>query len=451
MRFRLSHILVLAVLALAFPAAAQAISFEYDGSFGSGVNPNGRFSSPAGIAVDEAGRVFVADSGGGRVEVFDNAESGNKFLGVIADGVTRPTGVAVDNRQRLDVADAAANVIDKFDAFNNQGEFLRVIGSSGQALGELQGPQMIDTDSRAYIYVAETGNTRVQWFNGNGGPILGFGVGDPPQFNNPYGIARMPEGLFYVSNDEPGAGGLRVYDQRGFLLRTVAGPGTDPGLVDDGRGVARDRLGRVIVVDAGMDRVEAFNSFAAGNGFLGSFGSQGSGPGRFDDPTGAAMGPGGMLYVADAGNGRVERIRFDDADHDGVLDAADNCPGVPNPYQTDSNHNGRGDACDPAPASRARRLERGVVAGTAAGLHVTRVEVAVARLGARGRCRWYSAARGGFGPATSCAQPVYLRTTGVARWRRQLAATAGPGTYRVLSRALPGEGRPSVRTFRIRG
>src|SRR3954464_3573444 len=214
MRVRVRYILILAVLALASVPASAAFAGPCGdaGSFGSGVNPDGRFVRASGIAVDEAGRVFVADSGGGRVEVFDNAENGNKFLGVIAEGVTRPTGVAIDNRQRVVVADIAANVIDKFDSFNDGGEFLRAIGSSGQALGGLQGPQMLDTDSRAYIYVAEQGNTRVQFFNGNGGPILGFGVGDPAPFNNPYGIARMPEGLFYVSKDEGGARGLAVLE-----------------------------------------------------------------------------------------------------------------------------------------------------------------------------------------------------------------------------------------------
>src|SRR5947209_784941 len=101
MRLRLSHILLVAVLVLAAPGAAHAGPFEYDGSFGSGVNGNGRFVSASGIAVDEAGRVFVSDSGGGRVEVFDNAEAGNAFLGVIAEGVTQPTGVVIDNRQRV--------------------------------------------------------------------------------------------------------------------------------------------------------------------------------------------------------------------------------------------------------------------------------------------------------------------------------------------------------------
>jgi hypothetical protein len=39
-----------------------------------------------------------------------------------------------------------------------------------------------------------------------------------------------------------------------------------------------------------------------------------------------------------------------DADLDGVLDSADNCPAVANPSQTDTSGDGIGDACEPAPA-----------------------------------------------------------------------------------------------------
>ncbi|NDG44949.1 MAG: hypothetical protein EBY36_09555 [Gammaproteobacteria bacterium] len=40
----------------------------------------------------------------------------------------------------------------------------------------------------------------------------------------------------------------------------------------------------------------------------------------------------------------------DDLDDDGVLDALDNCFGIFNPAQTDSNRNGIGDACEKQPA-----------------------------------------------------------------------------------------------------
>ena len=95
-----------------------------------------------------------------------------------------------------------------------------------------------------------------------------------------------------------------------------------------------------------------------------------------------------------------------------------------------------------------RRLARGLVVGTAGGRHVSRVEVAVARVAPGGRCSWYR--HGRFGRATSCARPVYLPATGVARWKRRVAA-GGRGTYRVLSRALPGQSRPSLRTFQASG
>lgn len=39
-----------------------------------------------------------------------------------------------------------------------------------------------------------------------------------------------------------------------------------------------------------------------------------------------------------------------DTDHDGVPDASDNCPSVPNPTQTDGDLDGLGDACDNCPA-----------------------------------------------------------------------------------------------------
>ena len=51
---------------------------------------------------------------------------------------------------------------------------------------------------------------------------------------------------------------------------------------------------------------------------------------------------------AASGSGTYSVETLSDADADGVLDASDNCPTVPNPGQADWNHNGKGDACDPS-------------------------------------------------------------------------------------------------------
>src|SRR4051794_41299371 len=94
---RLRTTAALAVAALgALPAAAAAEPLlAYEAAFGA---PHGRFADPAGIAADAGGRVYVADAGAGRVEVFDSASDGNGHLGTIGAGeVVPPARGAVRN------------------------------------------------------------------------------------------------------------------------------------------------------------------------------------------------------------------------------------------------------------------------------------------------------------------------------------------------------------------
>jgi hypothetical protein len=168
------------------------------------------------------------------------------------------------------------------------------------------------------------------------------------------------------------------------------------------------------------------------------------------------------------------RLRYDDADRDGVLDDADNCKGVANPDQQDIDHDGIGDACDPdidgdgvpnaqdlcrythrgpdanhdgcadprsrisTPRNRGRYSRHrlfGSVTGTAAGdtLGVAEVRVAVARKSG-GRCRWLDS-KGKLGSPTSCAKPRFMRAKGTDRWSLRVKVR-GRGSWRVLSRAV---------------
>jgi len=132
---------------------------------GSGV---GELKCPTGVAVDGAGKVFVADCDNHRIQVFDAKGEVVRVFGREGSGtgeLKRPAGVAVDGAGNVFVADCLNDRIQVFDA---KGEVVRVFGREGCGVGELKKPTGVAVDGAGKVFVADNYNHRI----GSLGPLV---------------------------------------------------------------------------------------------------------------------------------------------------------------------------------------------------------------------------------------------------------------------------------------
>lgn len=188
-----------------------------------------------------------------------------------------------------------------------------VIGSIGTEVGRLSGPVGLALDAAGSIYVIDSGNSRVQVFDGRGAStgLAGSAGGEAGQFNQPSDIAVGADGFVYVTDTwnhriEKFGADLAFIAAFGKPTRDLISPGPDE--MWGPRGIAVDGEGNVWVTDTGTNRVRKFGPDGTA---IASFGSRGKAPGQFIEPVGIALGPDGSIYVADAGNARIQKFASD--------------------------------------------------------------------------------------------------------------------------------------------
>lgn len=183
---------------------------------GSGTEP-GQFRDPIGVAVGPDGIITVVDSGNARVQRFapDGAflEAWGDEPGGVAftrtDNGLGPTGVTIAPDGTTWVADTWGHRVVALDA---NGQVLQAIGAEtidtgdnparvAEGGGRFFGPRAIAISGDA-IYVADTGNERIQKFGPDGAFLDawgGYGSG-PNQLIEPVGLAIGPDGNIYVAD-----------------------------------------------------------------------------------------------------------------------------------------------------------------------------------------------------------------------------------------------------------
>lgn len=229
-----------------------------------GIRNPGALTKPIALAIDGAGRVYVADVTLRRVHVYDAL---GLFLREIGkpDDLLRPTGVAVSrDGNRIYVIDRASNDSDQHRVlvYGADGTRRSEIGTRGAGPGAFNVPVQAATAPDGTLYVLDAGNFRVQAFTPDGKHILSFGsVGaGPGQFARPRGIAVDDDANVYVS--DAAYGNVQVFDRTGRLLIAIGQSSIEdaPGRYALPLGVAVDETRRVYVVDQFFAKVEVIRA-----------------------------------------------------------------------------------------------------------------------------------------------------------------------------------------------
>jgi uncharacterized protein (TIGR03663 family) len=179
----------------------------------------------------------------------------------------------------------------------------RAFGNAGTGDGQFTAPRAAAVGPDGLLYVADSGNNRIQVLDPDGNLVRAWGSAGagPGQFQEPWGIAVGDDGRVYVADTwnhrvqvfDPGGGYLSEWG--GFMDIQGQADG-EPGVFWGPRDIGLDAAGHVYVADTGNKRVQVFSPEGE---FVAQWGGGGVIAGRFEEPTGVAIGPDGSVYVED--------------------------------------------------------------------------------------------------------------------------------------------------------
>ncbi|HYH58292.1 MAG TPA: Ig-like domain-containing protein [Thermoleophilaceae bacterium] len=223
-----------------------------------------------------------------------------EIFGDVADGSLRlAQDIAFDAPNGIVwIVDGDRNQLKRYSAAT--GAFLSAVGTEGSGPGQFDFPQGIAVDGAGAVYVADTGNNRVQKLSPAGAHMLTIGDGSQGPGNNqliqPLDVAADSTGDIYVAD----SGNRRVqrFSSAGAFEATIGGPGDGDGQFGTlGPGsLAIDASNALYVTDPFFTN-ERIHKFVGGT-YVGQTGSPGHLPGQFQGLGKIAV-LGSTLYAMD--------------------------------------------------------------------------------------------------------------------------------------------------------
>jgi hypothetical protein len=310
--------------------------------------------TPARVAIDGSGNVYISDYSNNRVRKITASTgtittiggtgtagySGDNGAATAAE-IDLPYGIAVDGSGNVYFSDLGNNRVRKI---SSSGTITTVAGNgtagytgdSGVATSaELNQPAGIAVDSVGNIYISDSANHRIRKVAVSGGvitTIVGNGTsgssgdgsaGTSAEIETVVGIAVDSAGSVYFADH--GTSKIRKWTAATTIVSTIAGNGTlgysgDGGTatsaeIEDPSGLAVDLAGNVYFADTNSERIRKVTfstgiiSTVAGNGSVGFAGDGGvATSAELSNPTDAALDASGNLYIADYSSYRVRVV-----------------------------------------------------------------------------------------------------------------------------------------------
>ena len=246
-------------------------------------------NGPCYIAFSNNGDMFVT-SADHRIHVYDKSGNKKTTIGSWGSGELQfnsPRGIDI-NGDIVYVAEWGGRRIHKL---TTGGEFISTFGEKGSAINQFQYSCDVKISPDNKVYVADTGNQRVQVFHSNCtiSHVIDGRVSGDYRFSRPEGIAFDLFGNVHVTGQ--GSFSVTVFTPSGQFIRQY-----DTTHISDPMSIAIDPSGYSLVVN--WSKAGILSVLDARGVFIHSVGG-------LDHPTGVSVANDGGVWVADAVNNRL--------------------------------------------------------------------------------------------------------------------------------------------------
>lgn len=210
---------------------------------------DGELDGPHDVHFDSSGRLLVADSSNDRVVIYQLDGLKARIETVLSKNMLSPEGVTTSPDGHIYVASTGNNKIQKY----YQNNLIREVGERGDGKLEFVRPHDIELGPDGYLYIGDPGNRRIQVLTEE----LTFHsfISDPKKpYKEPKYLALDKENLLYIADQQNNL--LRIYSADRKQIDSIAEAGGKSLNYIEGVEVVGSKLW---ISDTYNDRIVLFN------------------------------------------------------------------------------------------------------------------------------------------------------------------------------------------------